>query len=349
LTDQPTAETGAEATTSIDDTMDRVFDALQAEPENGEADEGQDTGTDEAETPPDTNTDTGAEEAAEITDQDGAKAGTAEEPLSPHERWSAERKAEFASLPRKAQEILLSREAETTSYLTQESQKLAEVRREYDAIDAAIGKERKQAWALSGWQSPAHAIGFLVAQSDRATRDTAGFIRDLAAQQGIDLAELAAGGHEPPDPKLSALEQRLARFEQTEQQRQQQAVTEQRQTIIQAVEQFAADKANPYYKDVESDIAAILPGIRQQNPGASHKELLKIAYDKATWAHEPTRAKILADQERLKNLELANAAKKAKAVGSTNVKTSGSATDGNRNKTIDDTMSAVYDRLNARA
>lgn len=348
MTDQPTAETGAEATTSIDDTMSKVFDALQAEPETGEADEGLDTGNGEAGTPPDTDTDTGAEEAAETTDQDGAKGtGAAEQPLSPPERWSAEDKAQFATLSREAQQLVLKREGDVERYLTQESQKIADIKRTYEPLDRVIGP-RREAWALQGF-TPDAALEHLFALSDFAGRDKPGFIRWFAQQHGVDVGDLSAGADTAPDPKLSALEQRLARFEQTEQQRQQQAVTEQRQTIIQAVEQFAADKANPYYKDVESDIAAILPGIRQQNPGASHKELLKIAYDKATWAHEPTRAKILADQERLKNLELANAAKKAKAVGSTNVKTSGSANDGNRNKTIDDTMSATYDRLHARA
>src|SRR6185503_16944542 len=163
----------------------------------------------------------------------------------------------------------------------QESQKIAEIRRNYEPLERHIGP-RREAWALQGF-TPNTALEHLFALSDYATRDKPGFIRWFAQQHGVDIGELSSGGDNAPDSKLTALEQRVQRFEQTEQQRQQQAVEQSRAQVNAAVEAFAADtKAHPYFKDVESDIAAILPGIRQQNPNASHKELLQIAYDKAT-------------------------------------------------------------------
>jgi hypothetical protein len=349
LIDQPTAETGAEGTPSIEDTLSKTFDdiASRDSSDNRELDDDNDAdpGTEESPTAkPETDTD----EVTDTTDQDDAegKGPADEQPLSPHERWSAERKAEFASLPRKAQEILLQREAETNAYLTQESQKIADLKRTYEPLERHIGP-RREAWALSGF-TPDTALEHLFALSDFATRDKPGFVRWFAQQHGVDLSE-ASTGADAPDPKITALEQRVQSFEQKEQQRQQQAVEQSRQTVQSAITQFAADtKSNPYFKDVETDVAAILPGIVQQNPGASHKELLKIAYDKAVWANEPIRAKLLAEQKKAEDLKAAEAAKKAKAAG-TNVKTSGSLPDGRRKLTMDETMSEAYDRANARA
>ncbi|HEX2653664.1 MAG TPA: hypothetical protein VHN11_08440 [Xanthobacteraceae bacterium] len=351
---QPTAEIGAEAAPSIEDTLSKTFDAIQARDDEGAAEEaeGQDAGEVAAEgAAAEAATDTAAEEAAETTDTDSAEsAGAAEQPLSPPERWSAEDKAKFAGLSREAQDIVLKREADVQRYLTQESQKLAEIKRNYEPLERHLGP-RREAWALSGFDLDT-GLQHLLALSDFAGRDKPGFIRWFAQQHGVDLGELSTGGGEQsqqPDPKLTALEQSVAQLNQREQQRQQQAEQQARQAVQTAVQEFAADtKAHPFYADVENEIAAILPGIRQQNPSASNKELLQMAYDKATWAHEPTRAKILANQERLKNLEAANAAKKAKAA-SLNVKTSGSSAGGKVARTIDETMEAAYDRAQARA
>jgi hypothetical protein len=350
LTDQPGADAGAAGAPSIEDTLSKAFDEIEARGnEAGEADTA-DTGDEAGDTAAEVaDTDTSTEQGEETTDQGTAEGdGAAEKPLSAPERWSAEQKSEFTGLPRNAQEILLKREADVTGYLTQETQKLAEIKREYEPVDRIIGP-RKQAWAMSGF-TPDGALTHLFALSDFATKDKPGFVRWFAQQHGIDLAELSAGGHEAVDPKYQALEQRVQSFEQLEHQRQQQASQQHRQTVQAAITEFAADtKANPHFKDVEGDIAVILPGIRQANPGASHKELLRIAYDKAVWANDGTRAKLQADEQRMKALEAANAAKKAKAAGGANVKTSGSLSDGRSKRTMDDTMNETYDRIQSRA
>ncbi len=348
-TEVPNAETGAAATPSIEDTLSKTFDAIEArdnEPEApvAETDTSETEGTEAAAAEPDTATD----EDAETTDQAGAKdAGTADKPLSPPERWSAADKAEFAALSREAQQLVLKREGDVERYLTQETQKIAEIKRNYEPIDRIIGP-RKEAWALQGF-TPDAALTHLFALSDFATKDKPGFIRWFAQQHGVDLGE-ASTGAEAPNPELTALKQTVESLKQGEVQRQQQAVEQQKQTVASAIEQFAADtKAHPYFKDVENDVAAILPGIVQQNPGASHKELLKIAYDKAVWANDGTRTKLLAEQKKAEDLAAAQAAKKAKAVQTTNVKTSGSLPDLRRKLTMDETMSEAYDRAVARA
>lgn len=349
MTDQPTAESGAEGVPSIEDTLAATFDAIEArdsDPGEGETNSGE-APAETAEATADT--DTAAEEAAETPDQDNAEGeGTAaEQPLSPPERWSAEDKAAFTGLPREAQNLVLKREADVQRYLTQESQKIADIKRNYEPLDRIIGP-RREAWALSGFTTDT-ALEHLFALSDFATRDKPGFVRWFAQQHGVDLSDLASGGHEAPDPKITALEQRVQSFEQKEQQRQQQAAEQNRQTIQSAVEQFAADKSNSYYKDVENDIAAMLPGIVQQNPGASHKELLKIAYDRAVWANPDVRAKLQAEQKKAEDLAAAKAAEKAKKAAGTNVKTSGGLPDGRRKLTMDETMSETFDRITARA
>lgn len=349
---QPGAESGAVELPSIEDTLTKTFDEIAARPEDGAADEGiqdkpaVDKGAEGAEAAAEK--DSAAEGAADTTDQDGDKGeGTAEQPLSPPERWSAADKESFKGLPRQAQDLVLKREADVERYLSQESQKIAETKRLYEPLERTIGP-RREAWALQGF-TPDAALDHLFALSDFATRDKPGFIRWFAQQHGVDIGTLATGA-DAPDPKLTALEQRVQRFEQTESQRQQQAVDQERQTVKSAVEQFAADtKAHPYFKDVEGDIAAILPSIRQQNPGASHKELLEIAYQKAIRVNDGVWQKMVAEEKRKTDLEAAEAAKKAKLAASGNVKTSGSLPDGRRNLTMDQTMSEAFDRIAARA
>lgn len=347
MIDQPNADTGAEGAPSIEDTLSKTFDAIEARDDS--ADDGAlDKSESESEAAPIAEPESPTDEVADSTEQDGKEGeGAAEQPLSPPERYSAEDKAEFAGFSRKEQEFVLKREADVQRYLTQESQKIADIKRTYEPLERHIGP-RREAWALSGF-TPDTALEHLFALSDFATRDKPGFVRWFAQQHGVDLSE-ASTGADAPDPKITALEQRVQSFEQKEQQRQQQAVEQSRQTVQSAITQFAADtKSNPYFKDVESDVAAILPSIVQQNPGASHKELLKIAYDKAVWANEPIRAKLLAEQKKAEDLKAAEAAKKAKAASGANVKASGSLPDGRRKLTMDETMSEAYDRANARA
>lgn len=353
MADEPNADSGAAASPSLEDTMLKAFDAIEArEAGDGGADAGddeQDTGDEAGDTAAEgADTNTATDEDADTTDQGSEQGNETAKPLDAPASWSAADKEKFAALPREAQEIVARRESEREQFLTQKSQEIAEVKREYEAVDRLIGP-RKQAWAMAGHTSES-ALTHLLALSDFATKDKAGFVRWFSQQHGLDLADLAAGGHSAPDPKLTALEQRVQSFEQLEQQRQQQAQEQARESVRSAIAEFAGDtKAHPHFKDVEGDIADLLPGVRRTNPGASHKECLQIAYDKAVRVNPTTWAKVQADEQRMKALEAANAAKKAKAAAGANVRTSGSASDGKRSMTMDETMSDAYDRAQSRA
>ena len=350
-TDQPGAETGAAGTPSIEDTLSAAFDQAQESEttdQGGEQDDNSGETAAAKEAAP-ADTETPPEEGAETTDADSTKdAGAAETPLSPPERWSAADKEQFKALPPEAQKLVLKREGDVERYLTQETQKIAETKRNYEPLERHIAP-RREAWALQGF-TPDAALEHLFALSDFATRDKPGFIRWFAQQQGVDLSELASSGASAPDPQIQALSQEVQSLKQADQQRQQQARDTYRQSVNSAIQEFAQDtKSHPHFKDVEADIAAMLPGIMQQKPGASHKELLQIAYDKATWANDGVRTKILAEQKKAEDLKAAQAAEKAKKAAGGNVKTSGSLPDGRRKLTMDETLAAAYDQANARA
>jgi hypothetical protein len=325
--------------------MTAAFDAIEAR-EAGETQEDTsdaeavDAATDGAETDPAPSGE-GGEESPDQGSEPGDGAAD-EQPLTPPERWSAEDKAQFAGLPREAQDLVLKREADVERHLSQKSQEIAELQRNYAPLDNIIGP-RKQAWALSGF-TPDAALNHLFALSDFASRDQAGFIQWFSQQHGIDLAELATGAH-APDPKTQALQQRINQLEQGLQAQQAQVETSARSDAQAVITAFAADKTNaPYFAEVEGDIAAIMPSVRAQNPGASPKELLQKAYDKAVWANETTRNKAISAREAAQRKADAAAALKAQKAGGINVKKAGAAPSSDKPKTWQESLERAADR-----
>ena len=149
----------------------------------------------------------------------------------------------------------------------------------------------------------------LLTQSPPAQRRQ--YAMQLFKDYGIDVT-----GEAPPaiDPTVQELRERQERIEQTLAQRQNAELEQRRQSTLAEVNEFAADKAHPYFEDVADDIIVLLKtGID-----------LSSAYEKAVWANPVTRQKeierINAEAESARSKKAQEGAAKAKAATAANIR-----------------------------
>jgi hypothetical protein len=224
--------------------------------------------------------------------------------------------AVFAALPAETQDTL----ARTMATVEQQATRF----RGYEQLEQVIGG-RREAWAMQG-MSEAQAVHQLVALSDFAGRDPAQFVQWFAGQHGIDLAAMAAGDggdtDEYIDPAVQELRQQVADLTGTltsMTQGQQQA---QHQSLVDFTAQFASEVGTdnqplrPHFAELGGGIVPYIQQVKQENPSASHKEVLEQAYERACWANPQVRAKMLAAQEASRLAEQRMIAARAQHAGS---------------------------------
>lgn len=250
-----------------------------------------------------------AEESDESQDEtEDVQEEPIENPVLPPISWTADRKEEFASLPRELQEYVVQREKERETFLQKKSQELSEVNNAYQNINKVLDPV-KQHLSLQGlteeqylsqlvaadnllrtnpqqaaqWLNQQYNLGLGVQTTDQQSDQTSHV--DIATQQ-----------------RLQALESQL---QQQQQSRQLQAQQTQEQMAVEAnsaVESFAVEVDEkgqlkyPYFADVYNDMVGVVNLLRQQNPNASHRELLGQAYEKATRLNDDVYSKLQAKQ-----------------------------------------------------
>lgn len=210
----------------------------------------------------------------------------------------------FASLPAETQAHL----ARTMEDLNGRQQRFASL----EPLEQVIAP-RLDAWAMNGMQ-PAQAVHQLLALSDFAGRDPAGFIQYMAQQNGVDLEELVLGmdAGEEVDPRYAALEreiENLKGFAQGQTQQQQQAAHER---TVNEVVAFASEKdqsgnaLRPHFEELGNAIQPYISMVKSQNPSWPNGQVLQEAYERACWGTPSVRSKLqavvdtAADAERLR-------------------------------------------------
>ena len=270
------------------------------------------------------------------TDQgNDPSAEPAEQPLSPPDRWSAEWKTQFASLPREAQQVLLERETEYNKGFTQTSQEAAALRKQYEPLEQVLGP-RRQNWQMQG-MNETQAVGQLLAISDYADKDPAGFIQWFAQQRGINLSGQTGQQPEGQPPTEQAqtpgpdyVRQEIQAFKQSLE----------AEKVQQEINTFKEGKE--HFDTVRPHMSALMQS------GAATS--LQDAYDQAVWANPTVREQILAtkqtEAEAKRKSDAAAAAAKAKKSSSANV-TSRSPMNSAAPAalSIRDTMERKYDQL----
>ena len=246
-------------------------------------------------------------------------------PIDPPANWPQQEQAFFRDLPPQLQHAYLDRARHMTADYTRKTQELARVRQNYAELERTIGPH-VQKWAING-MGPAQAVQQLIAISDMATSDPAGFIKYFAGIRGVDLNQLAGNNQQEEyvDPQVAALRQHLAgvqaQLNQTVQQQQQAQMAEQQRQYQQAysvtnasIENFASQTGPdgkplyPYFNELEEDMTVEIESGRART--------LHEAYERAKWANPYTRSKLLAKTRASENAMARRRAEQARMAAS---------------------------------
>lgn len=325
---------------TMEETMAAAYDKMNAAPEVAEKPEEKPQinekeaveGSEEKETPAE-------EETPDQGNEEEANPAEVQQPIEPPSRWSAERKAKFAALPRDAQEILLERESEVDKRITQKSQELAEQKRTYESLERVVAPRRHVA-AMNGL-SVEQEIAQLFTLSDYANSDPVGFIKRFASDRGIALSQLNQQGGAELHPALAATQKSLKSIEDRLNAGEAEREAQENQRWQDAVETFKADPKNKYFDDVRTDMAKIVE--------AGLAGSIEDAYKKACRSNEHVYSRILAEErkaEEAKRIEEAKkAAAQAKKAAGTNLSGKSSLPANPGKRSIEETMSDTYDRM----
>ena len=278
-------------------------------------------------------------------------AETAEPSIPAPHSWPAEMKAKWATLPPDAREYIAKRESEAHSTISRMGQTVKAFQPVAETLE-----QHREVFERNGLGYQDGIKALLNAQIALEQNPVAA-INHLAKAYGVDLAKVYGGNGEQPSgqPHIAALEAQIANLNRQLQETSQRVMTRehreteaQRQTLESVVSEFLKDK--PDFDAIEPDVMSLLPAIRDRNPGASPRELLAEAYEKAQWVNPDARARRLdADRKAAEAKaaeENAKRAAEAKKHTALNVKTGQSST-GDR-KTMDDTLQEIARRAYAR-
>lgn len=116
----------------------------------------------------------------------------------------------------------------------------------------------------------------------------------VAKQYGVDLNVFAQQPGQPEtaqsfqDPRVDQLLAQMNHEREANVQREQQALEASVNTWMNEVD-AQGQPLRPYIGDVITEVSALVPQIRQQQPSLSHPQVLQAAYDRAIWAHPEIR------------------------------------------------------------
>lgn len=329
-----------QATPSMEDTMSAVWDKM-----NPTRDDGGKFAATTSDKPE------GAETAAEVKPEENndQPLDKAPEPAKPAieapNSWSAEMKAKFTSLPPDAQEYIAQREREAHAAITQKGEQI----KAFEPIRQTLDQHR-EVFVKNG-VSEAEGVQRLFAADRFLQEQPVEAIQWLANHYGVDLRQFSTGTQQPdqsqqPSSEVIQLRRELAEIKNSLTARERSEQQAQTATVAQAIEKFASE--NPYFAEVEEELMGLIPVIRSKEPGLNHSEVLKKAYDRAVYANPDVRQRLQADQQKAaeekRKAEEAEAVRKAKQAGGINQK-SVQGTTPTKGASMEDTMSAVYDRL----
>lgn len=275
------------------------------------------------------------------------------DPLEAPKHWSKDRREKFnallQSLPDDAKEItasiILDRNKEANVAVTKAQQEAAQFRRTHEAVGSAFGDDHRKQMQAAGMDEIA-AVRYLVAQHDALNRDPVNFLKAVIRQAGVSAEQLFGQAQaapqqpnpatQPPaeaewrDPDVVALEQRLAKLQEAEERRQQQATEHQRNEKLNYQKWFAdqcskfeyaiGDDGNakyPHLDAVISDMRSIIAADPAFDEAfrATPQQALEAAYNKALRLNPEIYQQQLEDEvsRRLQAVEAQNAVKKAQA------------------------------------
>lgn len=223
--------------------------------------------------------------------------------------WGADAKEVFAKLPPDMQAEVSRRESEREKALGVALKDSADTKKRYGDMEQSF-QAHTQRLALRG-EAPPQAARRLLDLEAAFEREPAAVIQHLAKQAGINLAALVpqAGVQTPGydvndlDPALRGVlaevnELKQARLQ--EHQRQQEGISRQNATTVEAFRAETGDNGlpkYPHFTKLEEDVAREVLMLKGTNPHLSSREYIEKAYDAAVWKNPETRAQMLEAQK----------------------------------------------------
>lgn len=283
--------------TSLDSIIDKALEASESAdaPETDEAkaervrdERGRFAPKDTATEAPDKGTAKVAEPAAQA-----APAPALEQPVEAPARWTADDKAKFASWPRDVQIAVSERNKAIEADYTRKTQEAAEIRRYAEPLLNAVApfdQYLRELAPVIGQQPHEMVRGLLATEHALRTgsiQQKAQALHGIAQQYGIDLAALARGQVQGPDPATTQLRQELSELKQWRSQFEEQSQQQQDQQVALHIDAFAKAKdesGRPRYPHF-----ARVKGIMGQMMASGEAPTLEDAYQKAI---EPINAAI---------------------------------------------------------
>jgi hypothetical protein len=297
-----------------------------------------------------------SEPAETVSDQEPvAEAKEPEKPaIQRPQSWSADVDELWSTLPPKAQEIIAKRESEAHQRITE----LGQVAKTAEPLKEVL-EPLQRASARMGLP-PGEGLKLLLAADDYLARDPVAAIQWLAQQSGVDLSRFgqpAQGQSGEVAPEVSALNQKIAHLERMLsdtsyriQQREQQELQTQHQSLEGLVTDFS--KGKDYWPEIEGEVVAQIRAIKSANPSMDPKAVLEKAHDNALKLNDEVRNKLTEskrkEEEAKKASEAKRKAEEAKRLASLNVRSvSGKAPQAAR-RSLEEEMAEVYDRVASR-
>jgi hypothetical protein len=339
-------ETPTEAVeTSLDDDLSAAYDAAVGEPLRGpdgkfvSREPNTEAVEPDAEAPAEAKTD-------DQTVPDAEKVEPATPAIDPPTSWSREMREKWTGLPPEAQQYIAQRESEAHSQISRLGQQV----KAFEPVARSL-EQYRPTFERNGMDY-AQGIEALLAAQAMLDANPRAAIHEIARTYGVDLGAEPTQLEGMPTREALAMQAKIAELERQIAETRTDVVSnkareaEQRQAALQSeVEAFA--KANPFFNEVEADIAELIPVIRAREPGLSERQILQRAYDKAIRINDATFAKIEAERKAKEAEAAKHKAAEAKKVSSLNVRTTTAARPAAR--TLDDDLSASFDRIHSRA
>lgn len=353
---------------NIDDTMEETLKEIRSRGETEDDNESEtealgddseesivdeDAGTDESEGGTEADTDSERDAEAEVKGE--AKESVQKVVKNPPLSWRPAAKEKFAKLDPLVQDEILKREEDMSKGAQMVKDKAAYGDRVSQAISPYMAMIQSRGGTveqfIQGMGNTYYALTTGTAQE--RTR----VIQNLARQAGVDLTQI-----QPPSPQeqqLSPLYQEIQQLKQQIQQQTRSSTQSEEFAIQQALTAFESETdenglTHPYFSNVQSEMVAIIPQIRQMNPSLSHAEVLKQAYDNSIWANPETRQLLQVQQNRKADEERKRIAKeraaKAQKANKVNLSKKGEH-DSKQAKTlgsIDDTIAETLKEIKTR-
>lgn len=216
-------------------------------------------------------------------------------PVLPPATWAAEKKQQWANVPRELQEEIQRVDIDTRRYLQRVTEEAAQVKRTWAEVEQAL-TPRMQQFAQAG-VSPGRVVAQFMAWQDKLDSNPKQGLRELAQSYGLDIRQLAEEEAQVPQvpPYVRELQQQVQQMHGLLQSRQQAEQTAKVQGIHNELGMFANEKdaqgnlLRPYLERVVDEMIPIVQVLRTQAPQASNRELLQRAYEKALWMNDETR------------------------------------------------------------